>query len=132
VDSRGLSRKNVRFTRRRTWLDPVHPQAGDNCAFFGKFSRARVDKNGVGSIQSTHRRQKQIGGVRQGTVLVIEKKRPRNPDRDVLRKTEILGMGIKSILQEKNLKNRTGSMMAIRRTVGETTGRRREVQDVKK
>ncbi|MFA4850857.1 MAG: hypothetical protein WC626_14125 [Methanoregula sp.] len=59
-----------------------------------KCSRARVDKHGSDSIQSTQRRQKRIGGVRQDTVLVIEEERPFNPDHDVLRKTEILGTGI--------------------------------------
>ncbi len=59
-----------------------------------KCSRARVDKQGSDSIQTTQRRQNGIDGVRQDTILVIEGERPFHPDRDVLRKTEILGTGI--------------------------------------
>lgn len=53
----------------------------------------RVDNDGVDTIQSTNRKQNGTGGIRQDAVLVIDEERPFNPDRDVPRKTEIIGMG---------------------------------------
>jgi len=61
-------------------------------------------QNGVGSIQSTHKKPHRIGGIRQDTVLVIEGERPYNPDQDVLRKTEILGTGISLSRRKKTVK----------------------------
>jgi hypothetical protein len=66
-----------------------------------KIFRARVDKQGSDSIQATQRRQNKIDGVREDIVLVDEEELPFIPDREVLRKTEILGMGVRSSYRKK-------------------------------
>lgn len=58
-------------------------------------------QQGSDSIESTYRKQTNSGGVRQDTVLVIDEERPFIPDRDVLRKTEILGTGVRSPSRKK-------------------------------
>jgi hypothetical protein len=54
----------------------------------------RVDNDGVDTIQSTNTKQNKTGGIRQDAVLVTDEERPFRPDRDVPRKTEIIGMGV--------------------------------------
>jgi hypothetical protein len=69
-----------------------------------RFSRARADSKGSDSIESTYRRQNEIDGVRQDTVLVIIEERPFIPDWNVLRKTEMLDTGIRSPSRKKPAK----------------------------
>jgi hypothetical protein len=82
-------------------LNPVCPQDRDNHC---KFSRPRVDNKGSDSIESTYKRQHKIDGTPRDIVLVDERERPYNPDRDVLRKTEIHGTGIRSPSRKKPVK----------------------------
>ena len=66
------------------------------------FSRARADNKGSDSIESTCGNQNGSGGVQRDSVLVNEEEYPFSPDRDVLRKTEIPGMGIRSSPRKKH------------------------------
>jgi hypothetical protein len=75
-------------------LNPVLPMHMTTIVIFTMIIRAWVENDGVDSIQSRHTTQKKTDRARQGAVLVIEEARPINPDRDVPRKTEIIGMGV--------------------------------------
>jgi len=69
--------------------------------FLEKFSCARGDTHGSDSIESTYRKQNRTSGIRQDAVLVSNEARPFCPDRDVPRKTEIDGTGIRSPSRKK-------------------------------
>jgi hypothetical protein len=72
-------------------------------SYYDNFPVPGLTKGG-GSIESTSKKQNENGGIPRDIVRVDAGEQPFNPDRDVLRKTEVHGIGVRSPSRKKPVK----------------------------